>query len=385
MEMTTATGYSLTGHVPRLTFTREIIAALIVFLVSLSLFTLHPDAAGARVGCDYKHGLGTFGVGSWPDDCWRPYNDASPFNLKISVEAKRAGGQADVVSAALGGGGAAYLVAGDPKRADGIATFYPNESDPVYTLHCTEDWGTCPIEGATVHVPAGATPAGSAGTDAHMTLVDQESGWEYDLWAVQNFPDGGGALNFGWGGRTRIDGNGLDSYAVAARFGSLGGLVRSQELIAGHVDHALQMFVPCTEGSIYPADHGGWDCSDHGMPSANAPAMGEHFQLRISLRRIRHSGYPTWKRAMLVALHKYGAYVADTTGDPSYWGFRMESSATYSSFDEEDPMVTLAKSEDMDPVDYNHNGWDEYWFNLNSGVDWSRMQIVDSCAARGEC
>jgi len=69
--------------------------------------------------------------------------------------------------------------------------------------------------------PAAARPAGGFATpgndhDAHMTIVDQQSGWEYDLWNVQSKT--GSTFNFGWGGRTRIDGNGLGSAGVAAGY-----------------------------------------------------------------------------------------------------------------------------------------------------------------------
>jgi hypothetical protein len=344
-----------------------------------------PAAADSGLGCRVNDVVGSFGAGKWPGACWRPYSDTSPFNLAMGPGAPVAHDSSRTVRAAVGGGDAAYIVAGDPKRPDGIAVYYSKVTDPVYRLHCTEDWGTCPIEGMRIHVPEGAQPAGGYGTDAHMTIVDQWSGWEYDLWAVTSIPRSGGTLRMGFGGRTRIDGSGLDSYAVAARFGSLGGLIRPQEMVAGHINHALQMFVPCTEGFVYPADHPGLDCSDAGMPSASAPAMGARFRLATSVASIRRHHYPTWKRAILVALHRYGAYVADTSGDETYWGFRTESSASYTSFGKEDPMVALAKRKGMKPDDYNHNGWGEYWFDLNSHVDWSRLELMPPCTARDAC
>ncbi len=109
-------------------------------------------------------------------------------------------------------------------------TYYSSPSDPEFQIHCTEDWGTCEVEGMHVRIPAAARAAG--GHDAHMTVVDQASGWEYDLWQVTSKPRGGGRLLTSWGGRTRIDGDGLGSDATAAHFGLLAGSIRAEEMAA---------------------------------------------------------------------------------------------------------------------------------------------------------
>jgi hypothetical protein len=339
-------------------------------------FPVAPAPAHMNGPCNFAHGFGSYGIGNWPNACWHPYEKSSPFNSHADAARPAVDNSRGLVSRLLAGGRVAYPVVGDPERPDGVATYYSQPGDPSYTLHCTEDWGTCPLEGKVIQIPASAKPAGISGTDAHMTIVDQETGWEYDLWAVTIFPENGGTVEFGWGGLTRIDGDGLGSYAVAARYGSLAGLVRSQELVSGHIRHALAMFVPCTEGWVYPADHPGYDCSDNGMSTRNALPMGAHFKLTMSRRKIRAHHFPRWKRAVLLALHRYGAYVADTSGDPSYWGFRFESSATYQSFGYEDPMVKLAQRNGIKPDDYNENGFDEYWFNLKRRVAWKKLEVV---------
>jgi hypothetical protein len=364
---------------------RSFFALLAVSLFGLTIAVARPASASANVNCDVNHLLGTFDATSLPGACWRPYADDSPFNLRVENDAPTIHDSDQTVNAVVSKAPAASIVAGDPGRPDGIAVFYSKPSDPTYKLHCTQDWGRCPIEGMHINIPRGAQPAGNMGTDAHLTVVDQHSGWEYDLWAVENTPAPGGTVRMGFGGRTMITGNGLGSYAVAARFGSLGGLIRPEELIAGKVHHALQMFVPCTEGWVFPADHPGYDCTENGMDAAHAPAMGAHFVLQMSSHAIRASHYPRWKRAVLFALKRYGAYVADTTADTSYWGFRTQSSASYTSFHREDPLVSLAKKKGMEPADYNHNGWDEFWYDLGAGVNWHRFEVVDACTAKGTC
>ena len=110
-----------------------------------------------------------------------------------------------------------------------------------------------------VPIPGAAQPTGGPASpgdnhDAHMTIIDPATGWEYDLWHVTRKAPDGGRLDFGWGGRTRIDGRGLGSGGVAAGFGNLAGLIRAPELIRGRIDHALTMAVPCVRGrAVYPA------------------------------------------------------------------------------------------------------------------------------------
>jgi hypothetical protein len=239
-----------------------------------------------------------------------------------------------------------------------------------------------------VRAPAAARPAGGFATpgndhDAHMTIVDQQSGWEYDLWNVQSKTSS--TLNFGWGGRTRIDGNGLGSAGVAAGYGGLAGPIRIKELQGGQINHALTMAVPCTDSYVYPANGAGLHCSGAGLPASRSIPMGAHFVLGMSLSDIAALNLPSWKKTILAALATYGAYVSDTTGVSSSWGFERESSEDYTSFGQADPWVQFARSIGLRPYDFNGNGYQEYWFDLASGVPWSRLRVVGTCAATGSC
>ncbi len=35
-------------------------------------------------------------------------------------------------------------------------SYWSRSTDPLYTIHCTENWGTCEIEGMQIRIPAGA-------------------------------------------------------------------------------------------------------------------------------------------------------------------------------------------------------------------------------------
>ena len=318
---------------------------------------------------------GPFGVGNWPGACWRPYSASSPFNQEIPANARLMANSAAIVQRVLGFGQIGNFSAGASDATDdwNHPTYYPQPTDPVFTLHCTQSWGRCDIEGMQVRVPDAARPA--SGGDGHMTIVDQQSGWEYDLWQVQSKPRGGGTLSFSWGGRTRIDGDGLGSGGVAAGYGNLAGIIRGPELAAGQINHALFMVIKCSNGqSVYPASGTGSKCSD----PTSAPPMGARFQLAMSDAQIDALPVPAWKKAILRAMAHYGMYFGDTGGGT--WGVETESSATYTSFGVQDPIVTYAQQAGVP----TWNG--DYVFDMKSGVDWAQyLRVVDPCVAQGAC
>jgi hypothetical protein len=324
-----------------------------------------------------------FGVNSWPSALWRPYAGSSPFNLLASGVSVHPDSAA-IVQRVLSWNSqnpVGNLLAGLADTAQDYAhpTFYAQPSDPIFTLHATG--GSPSIEGMRIPVPDAARPAG--GSDHHMAIVTPD-GWEYDLWNVTSKPQGGGTLVFELGGRTRIDGNGLDSYGTAARFGNLAGVIRAQELAAGHIDHALFITVRCTSTStgfgydtrpapgggqsayVYPASHGGSSCSS--ADDVGAPPMGARFQLAMSDAQIQALAVPVWKKTILTALAHYGGYVGDT-GGPGF-AFQFESGTTYTSFGVTDPLVTFAKANNVP----TYNG--SYVFNMANGVDWARYLRV---------
>jgi hypothetical protein len=197
-------------------------------------------------------------------------------------------------------------------------------------------------------------------------------------------------LTFALGSRVRITGNGLGSRATAADFASLAGVIRPEELAAGHIDHALFIVLKCTgtgtgfgygvrddphpeTGSyVYPAAAGGSDC---GAANRGLPPLGARFQLAMSGPQIAALHAPAWKRAILTALARYGGYVGDTGG--SGFGFMVQSSSTYTSFGAPDRLVEVARSAGL-------TAWQGlYVFPVADGVNWRRyLRIVVPPAVR---
>jgi hypothetical protein len=304
----------------------------------------------------------------------------SPFNEPLPEVVRSAHDSGRLVARILGFGRARDLVAGYADTIDDFdrPTYWSGPGDPVFRLHCYEaSWGRCPIEGDEIRVPDAARAA--AGADAHLTVVDQDSGWEYDLYKVRSKPAGGGLLEFRWGGRTRIDGDGLGSGATAAKFGNLAGIVRAAELASGRIDHALFATVRCDAGRfVYPARGVGTSCASLGLPVDGAPPMGARLQLAMTPTEIGALPVPAWKKTILRAMATYGMFVGDTGGGS--WGIRMESGSTFTSFGVADPLVAFAQA----------NAWVPYqavWVgHLHDGVDWpSRLRVIDPCVTRHAC
>lgn len=312
---------------------------------------------------------------------WRPYSPSSPWNRRVARGAPVDPRSGDVVRRLLSWGPAQNLLAGH--SGTGADYYHPiyfsKASDPVFELRATQRWGTAEIEGHRIRIPDAARPA--AGGDGHMAVIT-EDGWEYDLWTVESKPRGGGELRFGWGGRTRIDGDGLGSNATAAQFGLAAGVIRAPELAAGRIDHALFMGVRCTaspSAAVYPAAaNTGEPCSRRRESDQDAPAMGSRFVLDMSDAEIGALRVPGWKKTILRAMATYGMIVGDAIGSGA-WGLQFESGSTYTSFGRADPLAAFARRAGL----VQWNGM--YVFDLQDGVDWRRLRLVEPCVSAGSC
>jgi len=322
-----------------------------------------------------------FEVGNWPPGDWRPYSAGSPFNQRLSAGARVVSGSSAIVSRLLGFGEVQHLEAGTADTSDDYGTpiYYPSARDPRFRVQCTQWVSSCEVHGLRIRIPAQARAAG--GGDGNIVVVDQHSGREYDLWQVQRSPVGnGGTLTVSHGGAARLHGRGLDSNATAAGFGRIAGVIRAQELAAGEINHALYMVVHCDSGShVYPAhNNSGRDCSSVGESNSGAPPLGTRFQLNYSDAEIDALAVPAWKKTILRAMAHYGLFFTDT-GSGS-WAIQAESGSTYTSFGYEDELVKFARTQ---PEVTSYKG--RYLFNVNDGVDWSRLRVIDPCVTKGTC
>jgi hypothetical protein len=316
---------------------------------------------------------GPFSASNLPGACWRPYSAASPFNTPLASRQAAADSQ-QVVGRTMGFGQMDKISGGVADTEDDWShpIYFSEASDPLFTVHCTysSSWGPCEVEGASLRIPNAARPAG--GGDGHMAVIDQASGWEYDFWQVQQKPAGGGTLTVSYGGKTRIDSDGLGSNATAANFGLAAGVIRPSELEAGQIEHALFMVVECTNGTaVWPAPSTGTgrSCSSIGLSDADAPAMGQRFFLDMDAAQIDALPNPAWQKTILHAMAEYGLYVGDTGG--SAWGIAIESGSSFTSFGYEDPWARLGRQYEVPTWDGAPDGKRRYIFDLRTAVDWA--------------
>jgi hypothetical protein len=313
-------------------------------------------------------GFGTFSSVNLPGACWRPYSDSSPFNTALAASPQLVANSSAITSRVVGFGPPGKHASGTADTADDWShpIYFSRPTDPTYTVRCTDPW--CNVDGMRVQIPAQARPAG--GGDGHLAVIDQQSGWEYDFWQVQQKPAAGGILVVTSGGRTRVDGDGRGAGATASGFGLAAGTIRPAELAAGQIDHALFMAVKCTNGtSVWPADpnNHGRSCSEIGLPDANAPAMGQHFFLDMSDAQIDALNEPPWEKTILRAMARYGMFVGDTGGDA--WGIQFESGSSYTSFGYQDPWEQLGQQFRV-PTWNAAGGRRRYIFDFQQAVDW---------------
>lgn len=303
-------------------------------------------------------------------NCPRPYSPSSPFNTELPPKPRISPDSPRVIDRIVGWGPIQSPVLGvaDTDRDFGHPIYYASPSDPIYEIHCLRWTDECEIEGSEIRIPEDARPAG--GSDGHVAVIDEAQVWEYDFWQAGPLPPGGGVVEISHGGRTRLDGDGLGSNATAAYFGLLAGVIRPHELRQGRIDHALFLTSRCTSGSsVSPAAIGtsGDACSTFDESDEDAPPMGARLWLDLGPAQLAGLKLPRWKKAILLALHRYGGYIGDTMNGNSSIGVMFESGSSFTSFGMPDPWIAFARRSGIQPA---ADGG--YPLDLDTGIDWHR-------------
>lgn len=285
-----------------------------------------------------------------------PYSAASPFHERVPANPKVLPNSTAMVLFTLG------------KEVENLNTdggfspiYYASTMDPVVELR-VEGPGS-QLSGHKIHCPVKAVPA--PGSDAHMCIV-QPNGEAFDLWQASPHV-GAGFVSASGAGISNLDtGSGICDIggACAANFGLVAGLIRSQELIAGTIPHALVATVSETRnGFVPPANHTDGTSSD-----INAPYEGQRFYLEYTDAEIAALKLLAWKAAIATAIAHYGLYVCDSGGDGI--GIKLESTCMYTALGAPDPLTTFARTNSL-PI------WEgKYIFHLNEGIDWTRLRAI---------
>jgi hypothetical protein len=168
--------------------------------------------------------------------------------------------------------------------------------------------------------------AGASG-DRHALMVDPTTCRLYELYDARYHPDnrstaGSGAI---WNLRSnRLRPAGWTS-ADAAGLPILPGLLNYNEVMSGHIDHAIRFTAQTTDSSyVWPARH-----EAGSVTSADYPPMGARFRLKAGFRLPR-SECSRPCQAVVQAMKTYGLILADNgsnwyfqgTADPR-WTYTM--------------------------------------------------------------
>lgn len=199
-------------------------------------------------------------------------------------------------------------------------------SSPVYTVPAGQPTVRVKLENNSdalqaaweqVPIPPNAQPA--RGTDHTMIVLQPSTDTMWEFWLTEKRADGWHAT---WGGRMQHVSTSPGYYtdpptwgATATSIPMLGGLVRLDELRAGHIDHALALAIPEARSGVYswPAQR-----TDGRLNSPTAIPEGTRFRIdpTLDLSSIRMA--PT-VRMLAEAAQRYGMVVRDTSGSITFY------------------------------------------------------------------
>jgi hypothetical protein len=358
--------------------------AFVAFLSGCASTEPAPAAGAATVARDARHADLTIG----------PITLATPFPLYSSYFTGTTPFHQSV--AALMSAGATVLPAtvATHLAAQGLGNNLPNHpssgmgpiyiaqsGDPGYTFVCPR-YNGCPAAGLVTHYPAGASPA--VGSDHHLVSFDpvyldgEVDGWGgYGCAGETNpvepsgtclnpcnlVPGSPAIANCSFGGFSAFSGSGLGNGGNAAGYAYGLFQISAQDLLQGHIDHALGMVTSCLDnGGVFPAARS----SDSLCPANLEPSAvyGDLIHLKSSVD-VATLGYSPYCAIVVQALQTYGAYTTDTNGS---YGISLEF---------EDP---------ANPIYATNDPWSGIYGSMIAGGDASgagtNVQNFQSCLQR---
>lgn len=186
-----------------------------------------------------------------------------------------------------------------------------------YVYACDE------ITNTLVPIPNGVF--GQQGSDGHVTIIDHSTRKVYDYWIWKNCDF---VINFvaaNWcpasAGIASLDGNGVGGGTNVASLA--GGMIRTYEVEAGVIDHALTFATgtTCQGTPFYPALYSDGTTTNQ----STCMPIGSRIQLDPSVNVDALPGITAFEKMVAKALQKYGAYANDTS---LTFGFGMEYDRT---------------------------------------------------------
>jgi hypothetical protein len=196
---------------------------------------------------------------------------------------------------------------------------YPDESDldgglfptglyPISTNMPIEKW---PSETGGLTLQQWQQDMNNDGGDRHAIVVQPGSGYSREMWQAKRV---GASWESSNGAKFNLNTNGLRpagwTSGDAAGLPMFPALPRFDECERGMVEHAMRIVVAKSRKEyIYPATH---FASSTSATQTNVPAMGQRVRLKSSFTI--PSTWTQQEKAVLLALKKFGALVADNGG-----------------------------------------------------------------------
>lgn len=262
-------------------------------------------------------------------EVWRPFSADSPWNTKVGGTAaidresnamiddfRRSSPYGEQLDVNL--------------RNYSIPLYWADATTPEVEVHCRI--GGMGFDGqdgmnasARVPIPDGATP--DPESDGHLLVVDRSTQREWGLFRAEH---NGNAWSCGLGADMDLSGNGERPIADTNRtwytshgpracgFPLVAGLIRPEEVRAGHIDHALVVAYPHIRAGMYTEPASTAQAAVNEAIKSRGIPCGGHIQLDPS---VDVNSLPLSEPARVVAraLQEYGAFVGDYSGSISLY------------------------------------------------------------------
>jgi hypothetical protein len=192
-----------------------------------------------------------------------------------------------------------------PDESDLDGGTFPNGTYPIPANQPIETW---PRGTGNLTLQQWQMDVNNTGGDRHGIMVAPGAGSIWETWQMKLTANGWQASN---GAKFNLNSNALRpagwTSGDAAGLSMFVATVRYDECERGMVEHALRLVVKRTRKEyIYPATH---YASSIPATSTNYPAMGQ--RLRLKANFVIPGSWTIEEKAVLLALKKYGAIVAD--------------------------------------------------------------------------
>ncbi|MHA2425346.1 MAG: hypothetical protein ACXAEF_11190, partial [Candidatus Thorarchaeota archaeon] len=241
---------------------------------------------------------------AWDD---RPFDDESPFNIRIPDNAEIESNSNEIVNNMMGSMSEEELYVGVDYWS--VPVFFANSSTPRHDVDITDQWAIWDIM-EDVPIPNNAVP--DPEEDGHMCIIDNDTRLEYDFWQAQKTPSGWTAS---WANIISLDSEGIYTDNWGARgsgFALSAGLIFPGEVARGQINHALaystDWFYVKAGGAVRPAT-----TSDGRSTEPLAIPEGTRLQLDPEID-VDSLGLPYAGSVIAKAMQEYGMFLCDNGG-----------------------------------------------------------------------